>query len=108
MLTIYHDSPEITEEEKLRISVCMTVPEGTEVFGDIGLMKMPAGRYAVAEFYIDMEQIGDAWSSLFGGWLPESGYQCADGPCYELYLNNPEEDPEGKHHFSINVPVKPL
>ena len=108
MLTIYHDSPEITEEEKLRISVCMTIPENTEVSGDIGLMKMPAGRYAVAEFYIDMEHIGDAWSSLFGGWLPESGYQCADGPCYELYLNNPGEDPEGKHHFTINVPVKPL
>jgi len=108
MLTIYHDSPEITEEDKLRISVCITVPEGTEVSGEIGLMKMPAGRFAVATFYVHMEQIGDAWNSLFGGWLPESGYQCADGPCYELYLNSPEEDPEGKHHFAIHIPVKPL
>jgi AraC family transcriptional regulator len=108
MLTIYHDSPEITEEEKLRISVCMTVPEGTEVEGEIGYMKIPAGRYAVGTFHLDMEQIGDAWNSLFGGWLPESGYQCTEGPCYELYLNDPAEDPEGKHHFAIHVPVKPL
>lgn len=108
MLTIYHDSPEITEEEKLRISVCMTVPEGTETEGDIGSMKLPAGRYAVAEFNIDMEQYGDAWNTLFAGWLPESGYQCADGPCYELYLNDPGEDPEGKHRIAIHLPVQPL
>lgn len=108
MLTIYHDSPEITDEDKLRISVCMTVPEGTEVSGEIGLMELPAGRFAAADFYVEMEQIGDAWNSLFGGWLPESGYQCDDGPCYELYLNDPEEDPEGKHHFAIHIPVKPL
>ena len=108
MLTIYHDSPEITEEEKLRISVCMTVPEGTKTEGEIGTMTLPAGRYAVAEFNIDMEEYGDAWNSLFAGWLPESGYQCADGPCYELYLNDPEEDPEGKHKIAIHLPVQPL
>ena len=108
MMTIYHDSPEITEEDKLRISVCLTVPEDTQVSGDIGLMKIPAGRYAAATFAIDMTEYGDAWNSLFGGWLPESGYQCDEGPCYELYLGDPEEDPEGKHHIAIHIPVKPV
>jgi AraC family transcriptional regulator len=108
LLTIYHDSPEITEEEKLRISVCLTVPEGTEVSGDVGLMSMPAGRYAVAEFLIDADQYGDAWNSLFGAWLPESGYQCAEGPCYELSLNDSATDDEGKHRVAIHIPVKPL
>jgi AraC family transcriptional regulator len=108
LLTIYHDSPEITEEEKLRISVCLTVPEGTEVSGDVGLMSIPAGRYAVGTFAIDVEQYGDAWNSLFGAWLPESGYQCTDGFCYELSLNDPDTDPEGKHRVAIHIPVKPL
>ena len=108
LLTIYHDSPDVTEEEKLRISVCLTVPEGTEVSGDVGLMTIPAGRYAVAEFRIDVDQYGDAWNSLFGAWLPASGYQCGDGPCYELSLNDPAEDPEGKHRVAIHIPVAPL
>lgn len=109
MLTIYHDSPEITEEDKLRISVCMTVPEDTKVSGEIGLMTVPAGRYAVAEFLLTSpEQYGDAWNSLFGGWFPESGYQCTEGPCYELYLNDPDSDPQGRHHVAIHVPVKVL
>jgi len=43
-----------------------------------------------------------------GEWLPESGYQCADTPCYEVALNNPEEDPEGLHDIEIRIPVKPL
>jgi AraC family transcriptional regulator len=108
MLTIYHDSPEVTEEDKLRISVCMTVPEGTDTSGEIGYMDLPAGRYAVAEFRINMEQYGDAWNTVFGDWLPESGYQCSDGSCYELYLNDPSKDPEGKHHIKIHIPVKAL
>ncbi len=108
MLTIYHDSPDITEEEKLRISVCITVPQNTKAEGEIGVMTIPDGKFAVGEFYIGMEQYGEAWNHLFGIWLPESGYQCADGPCYEEYLNDPTTDPEGKHKIAIHVPVKPL
>jgi len=109
MLTIYHDSPEITEEDKLRISVCITVPPETKAEGDIGRMSIPGGRYAVGIFEIDVDQYGDAWNSLMGVWLPESGYQCADhGPCYEVGLNDPQEHPEGKHQIEIRVPVRPL
>ncbi len=107
-LTIYHDSPDVTEEEKLRISVCMTVPEGTEASGEVGTMVVPGGKYAVAEFRIGIEEYGDAWNSLCGVWLPESGYQFADGPVFELYLNDPEQDPEHKHHIAIHLPVQPL
>jgi AraC family transcriptional regulator len=108
MLTIYHDSPEITEEEKLRISVCITVPPDTEVSGEIGKTAIPAGRYAVGEFLISADEYGAAWNSLFAGWLPESGYQCGEGPCYEVYLNDPEEHPEGRHQVAIHIPVAPL
>ena len=43
-----------------------------------------------------------------GQWLPESGYQAADAPCFEVYLNEPEQHPEGKHIVDIYEPVKPL
>jgi AraC family transcriptional regulator len=45
---------------------------------------------------------------MCGGWFPESGYQPGDGVCFESYLNNPEEHPEGKHIVEICIPVKPL
>ena len=45
---------------------------------------------------------------VFGGWLPESGYQPDDRLCYEIYQNDPKEHPEGIHIVDICVPVKPL
>jgi AraC family transcriptional regulator len=98
----------VTEESKLRLDVCVTVPPETKVDGEIGKTVIPAGRYALARFEIDPKQYEQAWDFVFGGWLPESGYQPADGPCFEWYLNDPNSHPEKKHIVNICVPVKPL
>lgn len=107
-LTIYHDDPEITDETKLRMDVCLTVPPDTKVDGEIGKTIIPAGKYAVARFEINADEFGEAWSAVMGGWLPESGYQCDDRPTFELYHNNHNEHPENKHIVDICVPAKPL
>ena len=108
MLTVYYDDPEITEDAKLRVDACITVPEDTPAEGEVGRMTIPGGTYAVAHFELQVDEYGDAWNALFGGWLPESGYQPADGPSYEMYLNDPQQHPEGKCIVDICIPVKPL
>ncbi len=108
MLSIYHDDPNITDEEKLRVSVCITVPQDTPVDGEIGTMDAPGGKYAVARFELDPSQYGDAWAAVFGGWLPQSGFQPDDRPAFEMMLGDPEQHPEHKHSVAICVPVKPL
>ena len=108
LMAVYHDSPEIADESKLRCSVCMTVPEDTRVDGEIGKMVIKAATYAVGHFQIDSDRYEDAWNALMGAWLPESGYQPADGVCFEDYLNDPTTHPEGKHIVDIHIPVKPL
>ena len=50
VMSVYHDDPKITEEDKLRTSACATVPEGTPVEGEIGKMKISGGEFAVASF----------------------------------------------------------
>jgi AraC family transcriptional regulator len=107
-LTIYHDNPDITDENKLRTDVCITIPPEAQVDGETGKAVSPAGKYAVAHFEISPDQYGDAWNALYGGWLPESGYQPDDRPCFELYLNDPKQHPEGKHIVDIYAPVKPI
>ena len=108
VLSVYHDDPDVTYEDKLRTSGCITVPEGTEVAGEIGQMTVAGGQYAVARFEITTNRYGAAWDMLMGQWMPESGYQPDDRQCYELYHNNPKEHPEGKQIVDICVPVKPL
>jgi AraC family transcriptional regulator len=107
-LTIYYDDPSMTDESKLRVDACISVPKGTPAEGEIGSMVIPGGKNAVARFEISQDQYGDAWNTVYGGWMPQSGYQPDDRPCYEVYLNNPEEHPERKHIIEIHAPVKPL
>jgi len=108
MLGVYHDDPEVTEQSKLRSSACVVVPEGTEVSGDIGTMKIPGGLFAVARFEIRDDQYGEAWNQLMSEWFPESGYQPDDRMCYEVYRNNPQQHPQHKHIIDICEPVRPL
>ncbi|MBS1169629.1 MAG: transcriptional regulator, AraC family [Burkholderiaceae bacterium] len=107
-ITIYHDNPNITADEKLRISLGITVPDGTPISGEIGLLDIPAGKYACALFELDPVDYAAAWNELMGVWLPQSGWQPGDGPTYECYLNDPKQHPQGKHLVEIRIHVKPL
>ncbi|MCU0611961.1 MAG: GyrI-like domain-containing protein, partial [Candidatus Eisenbacteria bacterium] len=108
-MSVYHDDPEVTPQDKLRVSVCLTVPADTVVDGEIGKMTVPGGKFAVGHFeLLGGKEYGEAWNALMGGWLPESGYQPDDRLCYELFLNDPKTHPEGKHIVDICMPVKPL
>lgn len=104
-LAMYHDDPNITAEDKLRLSVCITVPEDTKTDGEIGKTKIEGGKYMVARFEVDATQFEQAWQWVYGQWLPTSGYQPDDRPCFEMY---PEPPKDGKFVVDICVPVKPL
>ncbi|MDD4645200.1 MAG: GyrI-like domain-containing protein [Bacteroidales bacterium] len=108
LLCVYHDSPEITEEVKLRSSVCITIPENMEVKGEIGKMKVAGGKYAMCRFEITTDQFGEAWDEINRDWLPSSGYVCDDRLPFDLYYNNAEEHPEKKHIVDICIPVRPM
>jgi AraC family transcriptional regulator len=107
-MSIYHDNPEVTDPQKLRTSICLSVDADTEVSGEVGKMVVSGGKYAIARFELDASEYGEAWNLVYGGWLPNSGYQPTDDPPLEVYHNNPDEHPEGKHIFDIMLPVKPL
>jgi len=104
-LIIYHDDPNVTDQAKLRTSVCITVPPDTKVDGEVGKMEMEAAKYVIARFVVRADQFQDAWDWVYGKWLPESGYQPDDKPCFEMY---PEEPKDGNITVDICVPVKPL
>lgn len=108
-MAVYHDDPKITNEEKLRMDVCMTISEDLKVDGEIGKETVSGGTYAVAKFELkDASEYEKAWNSVYKDWLPESGYQPDNRPPFELYLNNPEEHPEKIHIVEICIPVKPM
>ncbi len=105
---IYHDNPYITEASKLRLSMCVEVPEGTKAEGDIGTMPLSGGQYALARYEVLRSEYAEAWDAFMGTWLPNSGYQPGEGAFFEMYHNNPADHPEGKMVVDLVIPVKPL
>lgn len=102
-IALYHDNPEITDQEKLRLSLGIPVSEKTEVSGEIGKMTIAGGKYAITRFTISAEEFSEAWQWVYGAWLPQSGYVPDDRPCYEYY---PGEQVGDRYVVDICVPVK--
>ncbi len=95
LMTIYHDSLKITEEEKARFSACFILKQLPNVKSDIALNRMPGGRFIVGSFEISTEEFEKSWSGLYL-WMNENGYQRADRDSFEIYYNNFNEHPEKK------------
>jgi AraC family transcriptional regulator len=76
--------------------------------GEVGVQTLPGGNYAVYRCKIKTDEFANAWKELFSRWLPGSGYQPDDRPCYEIYRNRPENTPKNKWIVDICCPVRPL
>jgi AraC family transcriptional regulator len=68
-------------------------------------MEIEDAKYVIARFELGAQDFQEAWSWVYGQWLPTSGYQPDDKPCFEMY---PEAPKDGKFIVDICVPVKPF
>lgn len=109
--TVYslcHDTPEITPDEKLRVSVAIPVPADTVASGRVGRGCIAGGTYAVATMDLGPLEYGEAWSWVYGYWLPTSGYEPDDRVAFERYASSAVADPvTGRAPVDICVPVRP-
>lgn len=104
-LGLYWDDPEVTPPEKCRMDACVTVPSGTTSEGPVGTQIITGGPYAVCHFEIKTDNFQQAWEEAFT-WVISGGHEFDDRPCYELYYNDGQQDPEGKWIFDICIPMK--
>jgi AraC family transcriptional regulator len=100
---IYHDDPNVTDEDKLRMSICVPVGSDVQVSGEIGEMTINGGTYAVGTFLLGNDEYAKAWDYMYSEWLPGSGYQPAPEASFERYSSHCEAD--GKMMVDICVPV---
>jgi AraC family transcriptional regulator len=106
-LSSYQDDPETTPPDELKLDVCMSIPEGTDVEGEIEKKVLPGGRYAVMHAELTgAEEFGPVWEAVVE-WAEKNGYGIdMSRPSYEIYLNNPEEHPEKHHILDVCLSVK--
>ena len=88
------------------------VESGQALLAGEGLMKVKiertdAMRIAFIRHLGPYAELGVAYRWLYGQWLPTSGREPADGPPFEVYLNNPEDTPPDELITEIHIPLKP-
>ncbi len=84
---------------------------GVEVSGfskapaELSRLRIPEARYAVFTHRDHIAAILRTWFTNFNQWLPESGYQLAEGPEFELYGENYDPN-DGSGGLEIWIPIK--
>ncbi|WP_151736807.1 AraC family transcriptional regulator ['Paenibacillus yunnanensis' Narsing Rao et al. 2020] len=104
------DDPNVTDEFACRYDACVTLPPGgasrVESAGPVQCKTLSGGLYAVYPYYGKVEQFVLAYQTVFGLWLPDSGYEADDRPCLEFCLQDHAKEADGKCKVDLYVPVK--
>jgi len=103
----YHDYNNLSGEEKLRLSVCISVPKNVKGTGEFGNMTIAGGKYAVGRFLLKSDEFQGAWNYMILKWLPESGYLPDDRLCFEYYPPDVHQNKE-ETMVEIFIPITPL
>ncbi len=78
-----------------------SLPDGAET------VSVPASLVAKLQFKGPYAELEEPYRYLYGVWLPQSGYEPRDFPCFEDYLNNPREVPPPELLTDIYLPLLP-
>ncbi|WP_243546759.1 AraC family transcriptional regulator [Pseudodesulfovibrio tunisiensis] len=106
VLGICYDDPQVTPPEKIRYDACMTIHGDVQTEGEIGTQTIPAGEYAITVHKGPYSELHATYAKLFGQWLVKNDLSFADTPCYELYLNDPQQTAPDDLVTEIYLPLK--
>jgi len=107
-LGICHDDPQVTPSHKIRYDACMTIGEDFKPQEDIGVQIVLGGDYAVMTHFGPYEKLNRSYARLLGQWLPRSGRTLRSAPCFEVYLNSPENTDPPDLLTDLHAPLEPI
>lgn len=102
---IYYDDPAKVKPESTKYEVCVPVPAGTK--GDKMVQVKKFGPVQVAAtLHIGPYDKLSASNGKLAEWIMKNNYEVT-GPCYEFWLNSPDQVPAESLQTEITFPVKP-
>jgi AraC family transcriptional regulator len=105
VVRIFHDSFKITDADKVRMSICVTLNDAIQTEGEVGLTSIENGKCIVSRFEIEIENFEKSWDGLFI-WMNEKGYKKADRFPFEVYHNYYKEHPGKKCIVDLCIPIE--
>ena len=104
---ICHDDPGVTPPDKVRYDACVTVDEHFQPQGEIGVQVIAGGEHAVLTHFGPYNKLGESYARLLGQWLPRSGRTLRSTPCFDVYLNSPENTEPEDLVTDLYAPLEP-
>jgi len=107
VLGIYYDNPMVVETDKLRSAACISIDEEAIITDEIEAITIAGGKYAVIMHLGAYEDIAETYLKVYNDdWFAETGNKPDfERPCYEEYLNEPEENDHSKLETLIYIPL---
>ncbi|BCD96419.1 AraC family transcriptional regulator [Marinagarivorans cellulosilyticus] len=102
---IYYDDPASKDISELSSHACITLTPEQATSANLEVLELEGGKHAALTFkgpYSELEQVY-AW--FYGEWVPKSGYQLANRPPFEEYLNDPRTVPPTELLTKIYLPL---
>ena len=103
---IYYDDPSAKPAGELRSDACLAIPAEVTPSAEYRVLQTPGGRCAVLVYKGPYSNLEKPYKWLFGEWLPQSGEEPGDQPCFEEYLNDARSIPPAELLTAIYVPLK--
>lgn len=105
MVGRYWDDPDITPPDRHRYDVGWRVPEDAPVPAGYDAERVGDGAWAVMVHVGSYETLSETYLDLVGRWLPAEGRLPSEGPCIEVYLNDPREVPTEALRTEVWAPL---
>lgn len=102
---VYLDDPGTVPAAKLRSAAGITVGPDFTARDGVHILDMAGGRHAVIRHQGPYAELEGAYAWLYGEWLPASGFEAADRPCCEEYLNDPATLPPAQWLTDVCLPL---
>lgn len=72
-ICVYHDDPKVTEQDKLRTSVCLVLPRVGKPKGEVGVKEIPGGKYAIFRYQDRMKTFMPSTIRFMQNGFPKKG-----------------------------------
>ncbi|WP_240230456.1 AraC family transcriptional regulator [Devosia lacusdianchii] len=105
MIGLFFDDPDLGDEADLRSRACMPVAANVTIDAPMVETALRGGLYAQLNYTGPYADMRGAYRWLLGVWLPASGYEPADAPIFEAYLNDPRDTPQTALRTDIHLPL---
>ena len=103
---IYYDDPRSVPRDTLRADAGIVVADDAEVQGEARPVDVPSMLCASVVHKGPYAELERPYEFLYREWLPKSGQEPGDHPCFEEYLNDARELPPTEWLTRIYLPLK--